>query len=57
VANAGVAWIDARNVWRAEQVIRADELTAYLEARDADQLAALRELLEDGEDYEEWQNS
>jgi hypothetical protein len=56
VANAGAAWIAARDVWRAEQIGRADELTAYVEARAAAQLTALRELLEDGEDDERWEN-
>lgn len=57
VANAGAAWIAARDVWRAEQIVRADELTAYLEARAAAQLTALRELLEDGEDDQRRENS
>lgn len=57
VANAGAAWIAARDVWRAEQIVRADELTASVEARAAAQLTALRELLEEGEDDEKWENS
>lgn len=57
VANAGATWIAARDVWRAEQIVRADELTAYVEARDVARLTALRELLDLGEENERWENS
>lgn len=55
VANAGAAWIAARDVWRDEQIVRADELTAYVEARAVAQLTALRDLLHDGEEDERWE--